>query len=270
MAPGLLAYDLLLFALATAAYGVALRVAALVMMRATTLVPWPFAVVPAAVAAIAVLILEVGVLTALCPALVPGRYPLMKGKIFWSWMVRSMLRRLLSAPGVKWVIFTSNVLRFCALRAMGARVSFTTNMSSDVDVLDPALLEVGPGAIIGARCFISGHYIDRGLLVLSTVKVGERALLAASVSVAPGASIGNQAIVKPLAALGPECFVGDGAQIGGEALLDMGARVEAGADLGQRVHVRPGAVVQANVKVPAGTVVTADTSRPETTSSTAE
>lgn len=255
MAPGLLVYDLLFFGLATVTYAAALRAAAFVFVELSARFPWPLAVVPAAVAFMLALILEVGVLTLLCPRLQPGRYPAMKGRVFWAWIFRTLLRRLLMPPPIKWMVFSSNVLRFLALRAMGARVAFTANMSSDVDVLDPALLEVGPGAIIGARCFTSGHYVDRGQLVLGVIRIGAGAMLAAAVNVGPGVTVGAKAIVKPLAGLGPDCVIGEGAQIGGEALIDIAARVGDGADLGNRVHVRPGVTVPAGTKVPAGKVV---------------
>jgi carbonic anhydrase/acetyltransferase-like protein (isoleucine patch superfamily) len=255
LAPGLLVYDLLFLVLASVTYAGAIRAGLTVFGWVATWVPWPVAVVPAIVAAVIALIAEVGVLTLLCPRLKPGRYPLMKGAMFWSWLLRTMLRRLLMAPGVKWIIFVSNVLRFLALRAMGARVAFTSSMSSDVDVLDPALLEVGAGAIIGARCFTSGHYVDRGQLVLGTIRVGEGAMLAAAVNVGPGVVVGRKAIVKPLAGLGPDVVIGDEAQVGGEALIDIAARVGDRADLGNRVHVRPGVSVPAGAKIAAGTVV---------------
>ncbi len=256
MAPGLLAYDLLFFLLATVTYAGALQVAAEAFGRLSTLVPWPLAVVPAVLAGLLVLIAEVGALTFLCPRLVPGRYPMMKGRMFWAWIFRTMLRRLLMPPGVRWVLFSSNALRFLALRAMGARVAFTANMSSDVDVLDPALLEVGPGAIIGARCFTSGHWVDRGQLRLGMIRIGANAMLAAAVNVAPGATVGAKAVVKPLASLGPECVVGDGAEIGGEALIDMAARIGERAVIGHRAHVRAGVTVAAGAKIAIGAVVT--------------
>ena len=255
MAPGLLVYDLLFFGLATVTYAAALRAAAFVFLELSARAPWPFAVVPAFVAGVLALIAQVGLLTLMCPRLVPGRYPAMKGRVFGGWLFRTLLRRLLMPPPIRWVIFSSNVLRFLALRAMGARVAFTASMSSDVDVLDPALLEVGPGAIIGAKCFTSGHYVDRGQLVLGVIRIGAGAMLAAAVNVGPGATVGAKAVVKPLAALGPDCVIGEGAQVGGEALIDIAARVGDGAHLGNRVHVRPGASVPAGAKVPAGAVI---------------
>ncbi|MBK7864952.1 MAG: hypothetical protein IPJ65_41410 [Archangiaceae bacterium] len=255
MAPGLLVYDLLFLALASLTYGAAAWAAAEAHARLAPLLGGAFALVPAAVVGLLALIAEVGVLSALCPKLVEGRYPLMKGRVFYAWLFRSMLRRLLMAPGVKWAIFTSNVLRWLALRAMGARVAFTANMSSDVDLLDPALLEVGPGAVIGAKCFISGHYVDRGRLVLGRVRIEEQALLAAEVSVGPGVTVGRRALIKPRAGLGPLSSVGEEAQVGGDAILDLGARVGARAKIGQRVHVGVRARVAEGAKVGPGVTV---------------
>src|SRR2546429_162120 len=107
-----------------------------------------------------------------------GVYPWLRGRVFWGWLLRPMPRRVLLLPGLKWVLFNSNVLRFCALRAMGARVAFTASISSDVDLLDPSLVEIGPGAVIGSRCLLTAHYVQEGLLVLDEIRVGAGALLA--------------------------------------------------------------------------------------------
>lgn len=252
MALGLVLYDLLFLLLGTVTYGLA----GLVSVRVFEFLGGgPFALIPAAVAALATLVLQVGVLSALCPKLTPGRYPLMSGTMFWAWMVRHLLRRLLMVPGVKWALFTSNVLRFCALRALGAKVAFTVNMSSDVDLLDPSLLEVGAGATLGAKTFISGHYVDRGLLVLGQVTIGERALLAAEVSVSPGVTIGRKAVIKPRAGLGPDVTVGDEAQVGSTSLIDSGVRIGARADLGHRTYVQARAVIADDAQVAANSHV---------------
>jgi hypothetical protein len=63
---------------------------------------------------------------------------------------------------------SSNVLRFFAWRALGARIAFSASFSSDVDLLDPALASVGPGAVVGARCLLAGHYIKGGQLSASS------------------------------------------------------------------------------------------------------
>lgn len=249
MGLGLVVYDVLFVALATALYGGALAAAARVFQTLAAHVPWPLAVFPAAFAGIATLIAEVSLLSALCPRLRPGRYPLMKGPVFFGWILRSLLRRILFLPGVRWILFSSNVLRFFALRGLGARVAFTTNMSADADLLDPALFVAGPGATIGARCLVSGHYIEKGELVLGEVRVGKGALLAVEVICGPGVVVGEGVLVKGRAGISIGARLEDRAVIGAESLVDANAVVGAGAQIGNRVHVKP------KTEVPAGTKV---------------
>jgi acetyltransferase-like isoleucine patch superfamily enzyme len=248
MGPGLALYDAIYLTVATVLYGIALIAGAEAFSLLSRWLPWPFAVVPAVAVGLLALIAQVGVVSALLPRLRPGRYPLMKGKVFFGWLFRSLLRRVLFVPGVKWVVMSSNVLRFLALRAMGARVAFTANMSADVDLLDPALLEVGPGATIGARSFLSGHWVEGGKLVLGEIRIGARSLVAAEVMIAPGVVVGERAVVKARASLGPEVQVGERADIGATALLVA------------RVVIEPGARVEAGQLVPAKARVTASES----------
>jgi len=236
MAAGLIVYDLLFWGAATGIWGVAILAAREVLLRLWPVSPW-LAVPAAVMATLVVAIAEVGVLSLLLPRAKPGRYEMMKGTAFWGWLLRSLLRRVLFVPGVKPLIFASNVLRFLALRAMGAKVAFTANMSTDVDLLDPWLLEVGAGATIGARCLVSGHYVEGGKLVLGEVVVGEKALLAAEVLVGPNVRIGKNVRALARAAVSIGCTVGDGAELGPGARfagyngVAAGAKVPAGAKL---------------------------------------
>jgi carbonic anhydrase/acetyltransferase-like protein (isoleucine patch superfamily) len=263
MGPGLVAYDLTYFALATALYGTAGWATVRVLVLAPAIVPWPFLIVPGGLVFLLCLIAMVGALTLLCPRLKTGKVRLMKGT-FFVWMVRSLLRRILFAPGLKWFLFTSNVLRFLTLRALGANVAFTANMSADVDVLDPSLLEVGPGAVIGARSLLSGHYVEGGVLMLGKITIGAKVLIAADVTVGPGAVVGDRATAKVRAAIGPNAHLGKGATLGGDAGMDSNSRVGDGADIGVRCYLARGAVVAAGEKVPALTHV-----KPQASSSAA-
>jgi acetyltransferase-like isoleucine patch superfamily enzyme len=215
--------------------------------------PWWLVLVPALVSAVVTLIAQVSILTALCPRLEPGRYPLMKGAVFYAWLVRSMLRRTLMAPGLRFVILSSNVLRFLALRGLGARVAFASNMSNDVDVLDPSLLEVGVGATIGARCIVSGHYVEGGKLILGAVRVGERALLALDVAVGPGTTIGEGAILHAKVSLSVGVTVGAGARIGGGVGIDTKSTIGAHARIAARSYLPPRTVVPDHGSFPAST-----------------
>jgi len=96
MALGLVVYDLIYLMLATLLYGTS----ALAGMRVARGLPWFFGWPLGVIAFLVVLIAEVGVLTACLPRLKAGRYLIMKEPIYYSWIFRSMLRRILFVPGL--------------------------------------------------------------------------------------------------------------------------------------------------------------------------
>jgi acetyltransferase-like isoleucine patch superfamily enzyme len=249
MAGGFIVYDVLFLVFATAFYGGALAAGVRVFQVLSAHLPWPLAVVPALYTAVAVLIVEVFVATSLCPRIEPGRYP-MKGKIFFSWLLRSLFRRLLLDCGLKWLVFSSNVLRFFALRALGAKVHFTASISSDVAVLDPALFDMQAGAMLGSRCLVSGHFLDRGSLVLARVQVGEGALMAVSVHCGPGVTIGRRSVVKANTSISMNAVIGDDVDVGPYVFVDTGAKIGNKAKIASRAHVGRKQVIEEGASFP--------------------
>ena len=251
MAPLLVLYDALYLSLAALLYGGAGWAGMTAFRGLAVVLPEALAAALGVLAGLLALIAQVFALSLVCPRLVPGRYPLARpGKVAISWILRSMLRRILLLPGLKWVLYSSNVLRFLSLRALGAQVAFTANVSSDVDILDPQLLTLGAGVVVGARCFLTGHLVRDGVLLLRAVEIGPGALLALQVVVAPGCSIGARAVLKPGASLSVGAQVGEGAEIGIGALVDTLARVGAGAVVDTLAHVPPRARVPAGARFP--------------------
>ena len=232
MAAGLVAYDTIYLFLATLLYGSAGWAAGWTFERVSRWLPAPFAVVPAGVAFLVALVLLVGALTAALPRLTPGAHPLMKGRVFWSWLLRSALRRVLYFPPLRTLLFTSNVLRWASLRALGAEVAFAANMSSDVDLLDPALTRIGAGTTVGTRCLLSAHYIKDGQLILAPVSVGAGTLLGAQVVLAPGVTVGRDCLILGRVALSLNVTVEDGVTVGGASAVDAGLTLPAGARYG--------------------------------------
>lgn len=239
-----LLYDLLLFGVAAALYGGG---GWLAWHHVGSQLPPVLNVVVSAGLAILGAIVVVGLLGLLLPRLRPGRHEFMKSAVFWSWVLRSLLRRALLLGPLKSVIFTSNVLRFLALRALGAKVAYDSDCSSDVDLLDPALLTVGKKSILGARTLVSGHYVDAGKLVLGEIVIGQRTLLAVDVLVAPDVVIGDRCRILGRAGLGPGSRVEDGAVIGAATNLEGSQRVRAGVSVppGLFVHRRHAVIDEA-------------------------
>ncbi|MCA1826469.1 MAG: hypothetical protein ABR567_02915 [Myxococcales bacterium] len=233
MLPGILLYDALYLTFASAIYVSSLAIA----LRCASFLPWWLAVPVSSLVFLLALIVEVGALTALCPRLAPGRYVLLKDRVYYGWLFRSMLRRILFVPAIKWILFSSNLLRFLALRALGARVSLTSFVSTDVELLDPSLVRIGPLASLGARVMVSCHYVSGGKLLLKPVQIGAGAMLAAEALVAPGVTIGPRASIGSRAALGVQVTVEEEAEIGGAAVVDSFARIGARARIGTAAYV---------------------------------
>ncbi len=250
MAVGLLVYDVIFLTLAALLYGGAASAAfcAHYFFVEKVGLPVPFALFPDFLVALFVLIVEVAFLTALCPRLKPGKYPMMKGAVFYGWLLRSALRRIMFVPGLKWFLFASNTLRFLTLRGLGAKVSFSANMSADAELLDPSLVIVGPGAVIGARCLVSGHFVEDGKLVLGTIEIGKGSLLAADVICGPNVVVGEKVMVKAQAAIGLGTRIGDRASIGARAYLESNVTVEPGAVVANAELVKPRTIVSKKVE----------------------
>lgn len=242
MVAGLLAFDVVTIVFAVVFYGSSAMVAEAVYTRLAAHMPWAVAFVLSSVVFLFVLVVEVSIACRLTPRPRPGRYAMMKGAVFWGWILRMAFTRLLFLPGFKTLIFYSNVLRFIALRGLGAKVAFSASMSSDVEILDPALLTVGPGAMLGARTLVSGHFVENGELRLDEVRIDEGALLGMDVACAPGVTVGARAVVQPRASLSVRVKVGEGAVIGVGSLLEAdvvvadGAKVPSGAQLAPRTR----------------------------------
>jgi len=244
MLAGIVAYDLIYLLLATLLYGSS----AMLALRGARGLPWFLALPVCALVFLLALIAEVGALTALCPRLVPGRYPLLKDKVYYGWLFRSLLRRILFLPGLKTVIFTSSLLRFLALRALGARVAFACFISVDVELLDPSLTTIETEATLGARVMISCHYVSGGKLMLREVRIGKGAMLAAEALLAPGVTVGERAQIGARASLGVQVTVEEAAEIGGCAVVDSFARVGARAQVGSYAYVPALAEVEAGAR----------------------
>ncbi len=226
MAAGLLLYDALYTILAVGLYGTAGTAGWEVARRLP--LPVAFAALVGVIVFLVTLLALVALGTALCPRLVAGSYPMMRGRVFHGWLFRSMLRRILFFAPLKSLYLTSNVLRWLSLRALGAEVAFASSMSNDVDLIDPALLRVERGAMIGARALVAGHYIADGRLVLAPVVVGAGALVGGDVIVGPGARIGARATIQGRAAVGRGAVVGEGAVVGAMAYVGTDAEVAPG------------------------------------------
>jgi acetyltransferase-like isoleucine patch superfamily enzyme len=121
----------------------------------------------------------------------PGRYrafsPTM---VFWSALntIHTVAFRLI-LPLVPGGYFTSMYFRLAGC-SLGHDVWITT-----AALLDPSLISIGDGTVIGGEATISAHIFSNGRLYLAPITIGKDCQVGAHALICAGASIGDGAVV---------------------------------------------------------------------------
>ena len=228
MAGGMIAMDVLSLLMAILMYGSSARAAGEVFRITAPVVGTLLAVVVAVLAFLLTLLLEVALLHRLFPKPRPGRHKVMKGAAFWGWTLNFVLKRVVYFPPLRNILYSSNILRYLSLRALGCNVAFTASMSIDADIMDPSLTTVGPGATLGTRVLVASHFFEGTELNLARVTIGKDVLLGADTMLGPGCDIREGAKVLGRTTLSLFCTVGENAKIFPGSHLDSKVVIEPG------------------------------------------
>jgi acetyltransferase-like isoleucine patch superfamily enzyme len=223
---------------------------------------WRWALLPPlALAFLCALLLTATLVRLLLPRLKPGRYPFPGHPQSIVWLLHFTLQRLMYLPVWRHLFFAFSTLRWALLRGLGANAAFEMDASSDVLVLDPQLVTVGRGSMLGAGCTLSAHIIERGTLFLGRITIAEGVELGCNVMAAPGVMVGEYAVIGPDCRLAPESAVGPFAYLGASCVTGPGSRIGAHAVIGHQVAIEAGvtvgegAVVATGTRVPRSTVI---------------
>jgi len=188
-------------------------------------------------------------------------FPLSKAGITWSYTLQ--LNRVLFYPWWGPMIVGSAVLRSLAVRAMGGRMELGTMCSSDVTLVDPGLLYMEKGALLGSRCILTGHFAAGPTLFLGTTRILAGAQVNALARIGPRTIIGKNARIGIEATLLLDNHIGENTVVGYQIRMLRGARIGRDASigngvvLGKGVQVGDGATVKSWTNVPDGTVIPA-------------
>lgn len=63
------------------------------------------------------------------------------------------------------------------------------------ELMDPELLQIGSGTMVGTSSIISGHHIRRGKLYRAKVKIGDNCTIGGYTIILPGVEIGDNVVV---------------------------------------------------------------------------
>lgn len=207
------------------------------------------------------LVFTAGVVRVLLPRQRPGRYPFPRHPQSVLWLLHFAVQRFMYLPLWRHFLFSFSTLRWMLLRALGCRAAFDIDTGSDVQVLDPGLVVLEPGVMIGAGSMLAGHAVEGGTLLLGRIVLSEGVQLANNVGVGPGVTIDEYTMIGPECRIGADSSIGRFCHLGAACWLSPGTRVGAHAVIGHQVSIEPdvtvgeGAVIGSGVRVAKGTVI---------------
>lgn len=236
MAGGMIAMDVITLLFAVLLYGTSARAALEVFRRTAPGAGTLVGVVAALLTFLLSLLVLVAVLHRVFPKPAAGRHKMMKGAAFWGWTLNFLLKRVIYFPPLRAVLYSSNILRFLSLRALGCEIAFTASMSIDADVMDPSLTTIGPGATLGARTLVASHFFEGNELTLAPVIIGKNVLLGADTTVGPGCTIRDGSRVLGRTTLSVFCTIGEGARVQPGCYLDSKVTIEPGENVPARSY----------------------------------
>lgn len=263
----LFAFDVLWCALLTIVVGPPLAGAVALFRAVATVVPWWLnaGLVPAyGVLVLLGMTVVARLVRLLIPRLEPGTFRFPKHRMAKAWIAHFALQRVMYLPLWRPIFLSVAFLRTAMLRSLGARVPMSINTGSDPQLLDPSLVTIGRGAIVGAGVMTTCHWVIAGRLRLAEVRIGADAQLHEAVKLGPGTIVEDGAMIGAETQVGSDCRIGRKARVGpgcrllGDVDVGAGARLEAfvvcerGVRIGSKAIIAPGAHLARGVEVPDG------------------
>lgn len=230
MRASLIVYELFLMVLSVGVYGSAFVLTAAVALGLGALLPWGWPwwgfLMPVLVVVFIVgVIASVGLLRFVLPAMNAGHFTAPVSPAFYIWTLHLSLNRLIFIEPLHSLILYSSVLRYLALRALGAKLAYGTSISARVSFTDLPFIEIGEGCIVGANSLLTGHYLNKGNLFLGKIVIGERVNVGGYCRIGPGVEIGDDTWI------GADCQIAPMVTIGKKCTLEPGSTLAPGTHL---------------------------------------
>ncbi len=224
----LMLYDVLLFLVFFGVYGTASAVTAAVWLQLSPLMSWPwlgFLLPVMAVVFMLALIFCVAAFNFILPNMKSGHYTAPASGMFYLWTLYLTLNRVLFFDPIQNLMLYSPLLRFLALRALGAKMAYGSSVSARVALTDVPFIEVGEDCIIGANSLLTGHYLNKGNLFLGHIKIGNRVNVGGYCRMGPGVTIGDDTWI------GADCQIAPMVTVGKNCTLEPGSVLPPGTQL---------------------------------------
>lgn len=129
------------------------------------------------------------------------------------WFIQFQFARVWRYPPIYHFVFSLAVLRWIFFKCNGAKIAFSSSISSLADIHDLYLLEIQDEAIVGMHATVVAHYIIGDSLIIGAVKIGAQTTIGAHVMIGPNTTIGNQCLLEAKSVIMPRTKMKDGARL---------------------------------------------------------
>jgi Hexapeptide repeat of succinyl-transferase len=122
------------------------------------------------------------------------------------WYVHNALTYIVRYTFLEFI--TPSPLNLLYFRMMGMKIGKGCVINSS-NISDPCMISLGDYVTIGGSATIFAHYGQKGYMIISPVRIGDRTTIGLKASVMGGVSVGNDCNIKPHTALLPKTEVPD-------------------------------------------------------------
>lgn len=143
----------------------------------------------------------------LFPRIRPGRY-LIRRPGALPHMLSARLMAMMERSPFRYLAVEVAPVRYAFFRGMGARIDPGFMMVTGSVLADPWLFTAGRGCLLGFGCVVSCHFVQKSVVTLEPVVLGDDVVIGARAFISPGVRIGDGAVV------GAGAFVPRGTTIG--------------------------------------------------------
>jgi acetyltransferase-like isoleucine patch superfamily enzyme len=138
-----------------------------------------------------------------------GRFRMTDHRVF-PWMLADRINKMMIRSPFRGMINDYGFLRLLYYRGMGAKIGHRFLVANSARILDPWALRVGDDVLIGEDVLLSGHTVERSILTVREVELGNSVLIGGRSTIFPGVKVGDAALVAANAVVPPGTIVAPG------------------------------------------------------------
>lgn len=200
------------------------------------------------------------ILRELVPKPQPGAHRIGLNRAYLAWLASSTLSDVALHPLVRAPFWSLRLGQVLYLKVLGAQIDASVSLTPHIELRDPALLSIGPGAQIETGVTIETALFGAGRVRVAPVQIGPGALVGARCLLLPGSNIAKDSHLGPNVVVGEGAMVGVGASVEGQVHLGRDANLGSYVSVGSLAAIGDGVIVGDRARVPPGSWVDADIS----------